>query len=123
MSVAVEVEQLAERVGEYGPAAFVVTVGEGASAHVVSAPVAVEGELLVVTVGRTTAANVERQPTATVLWAGRPGDDYCLIVDGTASVRAGGGVVVEPTRAVLHRLAGAASELPSCVTVLDRRPA
>jgi hypothetical protein len=30
-------------------------------------------------------------------------------------------VAVTPVRAVLHRVAGAPAELPSCVTVVDRR--
>jgi hypothetical protein len=45
--------------------------------------------------------------------AGEP--DYSLIVDGTALAATGeGALAVAPTRAVLHRVAGAAGDGPTC---------
>ncbi|HEX2849518.1 MAG TPA: pyridoxamine 5'-phosphate oxidase family protein [Acidimicrobiales bacterium] len=123
MSVAVELEQLAERVAEYGSVAFLVTVGDDGSPHVTSAAVAVEDEVITAGAGRTTSGNVGRRPAVTVLWPA-VGGDYCLIVDGAARIEGEGSsarAIVEPTRAVLHRIAGAPTDLPSCVTVLDRR--
>lgn len=124
VSVAVELEDLAARLAEYGPVAFVVTVGDDARPHVVSAEVRLVDGALVADVGKTTAANVERHASATALWPALDGGEYCLIVDGMAS--AGGAqserrVAIDPTRAVLHRVAGAPDSVPSCVTVLDRR--
>lgn len=115
MSVAVALDELRRRVDEFGPLAFLVTTGPEAGAHVVSVGVSFDGEHLRLPAGRTSSANVERTGTATLLWPG-PGGPYSLIVDGQASCE-DGAVVVRPTRAVLHRLADAPDELPSCVTI------
>ncbi len=126
MSVAVDLAELSERVAELGPMAFLVTVGSGDRAHVVSVTADIEGETLTAGAGRTTAANVAARPGVTMLWPARPGGDYCLIVDGLGRVDGAGAdarIVVEPARAVLHRVAQAPADLPSCVTVLDRRAA
>lgn len=121
MAVAVDFAELARRVAEYGPVALVVTAG-GGGPHVVSAAVATEDEALVADVGATTAANAERTGVATLVWPAPAGATHVLIVDGAASVRAGDQqLVVAPVRAVLHRLANAPADLPSCITVLDRR--
>lgn len=125
MSLAVELAELQERVAEYGPVAFVVTVGEDGRPHVVSARVTFDGGAVVAGVGRTTSGNVERNATATVLWPAPDSGDHCLIVDGAGSVDGEGSVrnvVVSPTRAVLHRLPDAPETTPSCITVLDQRP-
>jgi hypothetical protein len=117
MSVPVELGELRERLEEYGPIAFLVTTGDGGRPHVVSVSVSLDGERLVAGAGRTTSANVAATPTVSLLWPARDGGAYCLIVDGDAEVD-GDRVRVEPTRAVLHRLADAAGEGPSCITVL-----
>jgi hypothetical protein len=116
MSVPVELGELEDRLEEYGPIAFLVTVG-GGRPHIVSVSVALDGGVLSAGAGRTTSANIAANPTVSLVWAARPGSDYCLIVDGAASV-VGDAVEVEPTRAVLHRLAGAPGDGPSCITVL-----
>jgi hypothetical protein len=124
MSVAVEIAKLGEQVAAFGPVALVVTVGASGRPHIVSARVGLAGEELVAEVGRTTSGNVEQTSTASLVWPAAAGGDYCLIVDGSGSVRGEGDdqrVVVTPTRAVLHRVADAAGEGPSCVTVLDQR--
>jgi hypothetical protein len=124
VSLPVDVAALQDRVTDLGPLAYVVTVGADGNAHVVSAHVGLAGDALVATVGPTTAANAARTPRATLLWPAPAGADYCLIVDGEARVdRSGDGrrLSVVPVRAVLHRLAGAPADLPSCVTVVDRR--
>lgn len=114
MSVAVALDELQRRVDEFGTAAFLVTTGD-AGAHVVSVAVAFDGEAFELAAGRTSRANVERNGTATLLWPGG-GGPYGLIVDGSAHAE-GEHVVVQPTRAVLHRLAGAPADLPSCVAI------
>lgn len=127
MSIAVELRDLAGRIEEYGPVAFVVTVGERGP-HVVSTQVSVEGSALVTGAGRTTSANAGARPRVTLMWppvAAKP--DYCLLVDGDATVVEGAGEAgeatlrVAPDRAVLHRMADAGSDGPSCITVLDTR--
>ena len=117
MSVPVALADLAEKIDSYGPVAYLVTTGEGGAPHVVSVAVALEGEELVAGAGRSTSRNAGVQPVVSLVWAGAPGADYCLIVDGTARV-GDERIAVRPTRAVLHRLAQADASLPSCVTLL-----
>ena len=124
MSVAVGLEGLQERIDEYGPVGMIVSVGDDARPHVVSARIALDNGVLVADVGSTTATNATRNAAVSLVWPARPGDVYCLIVDGTASVDDSSGtrrLAVEPVRGVLHRIAGAPDDNPSCVTVLDRR--
>lgn len=66
------------------------------------------GDAIVTRPGRTTTGNATARPTVTLLWPPDTPGGYSLIVDGEATVDAGdgtapGGVVVTPTRAVLHR--------------------
>lgn len=122
MSVSVDVSELRAKTAEYGPVAYLVTVGETGGPHLVSVLTSWDGDSLRAAAGRTTAANAAAQDAVTLLWAGRPGEDYCLIVDGPASVvDDGAAVLVRPRRAVLHRLAQADGDLPSCVKILDAR--
>lgn len=122
MSIPVDISELADRLAEHGPVAFLVTVGSSGAPHVVSVGVVLAEGRLRCGAGRTTTANAAARPTVTLLWPGREGRDYCLLVDGTAEIDADGAqVAVVPVRAVLHRLHDAPGEGPSCVTVLDRR--
>lgn len=121
MSIPVDISELADRLTEHGQAAFLVTVGSSGAPHVVSVGVALTEGRLRCAAGRTTAANATARPAVTLLWPGRGGSDYCLLVDGTAELEPDGQMAVEPVRAVLHRLHDAAGKGPSCVTVLDRR--
>jgi hypothetical protein len=116
MSVAVALDELARRVQEFGPHAFLVTTGaDDARPHVVSVAVTFDGTAFSLSAGRTSSANVGGRPNATLLWPGT-GGPYSLIVDGQARF-VDDVIVVEPTRAVLHRLAGAPDDLPSCVRI------
>lgn len=124
VTVAVDLEGLWEQVRRYGPVAFVVTVGDDGRPHVVSARIEVAGDALAGPVGKTTATNAARSGVATLVWPAPPGVDYALIVDGTAGLHDGTDgqqVAVAPVRAVLHRVAGVPADLPSCITVVDRR--
>lgn len=112
-----ELEALAEQVAAFGPVAFLVTAGADQAPHVVSVAPEWRAGALVATAGSRTSGNVAAGGQASLLWPALPGGDYCLIVDGAASVGPDG-VAVAPTRAVLHRLASADGTLPSCVTVL-----
>jgi hypothetical protein len=119
VSVAVDIGALGGRLAEYGDRAYLLTVTDEGLPHVVSVLVALEGERLVTSVGRRTGANLAARPHATFLWP-PPGDDgdYSLIVDGTAVDPAGEGpLAVTPTAAVLHRVADATTDGPTCVPV------
>jgi hypothetical protein len=122
VSVAVSLQELHERIEACGPRAFLVTVSEGGDAHVVSVVVRRDGDALAFDAGRTSRANLASRPMATLLWPSRSFDDgeYSLIVDGDGVAADGEGVVVYPTAAVLHRIAGSAGGGPSCIRVLSR---
>jgi hypothetical protein len=123
VSVAVELADLAEKIETFGPVAYLVTVGADAMPHSVSVAVSWNGDALTAGAGRRTAANAQEHPAVTLLWAARPGEPYCLIVDGTAETAPAETDVslrIHPTRAVLHRVALADPGLASCITVLDR---
>jgi hypothetical protein len=115
MSIAVALDELRRRVDEYGPHPFLVTADGSGGTHVVSVAVRFDGEQFSLSAGRTTLANIDASATATLLWPGSDGR-YCLIVDGEAHHH-GDVANVRPTRAVLHRLAGAPADLPSCVSI------
>lgn len=114
-------EALHERIGEYGRRAFLVTT-DGEHPHVVSVVVSVDGDRLAVDAGRRSSANVRAHPTVTLLWPPATGDgDYGLIVDGAGQPADGeqGPLAIAPTAAVLHRMADAAGDGPSCIRILD----
>ena len=117
MSVPVPLDALAERVEELGAEAYLVTVGTDFKAHVVSVRARVGDDGVVLGAGKTSRANAGANPGVTVLWAAPDGDPYCLIVDGQAEEAGGEDLLVRPTRAVLHRVADAPADLPSCVRI------
>ena len=125
MSVPVALDELRDEVTRSGPVAFLLTVSEGTSPHAVSAAPTWDGDVLVVDAGRTTSANAAAAPAVSVIWP-RSGEDYSLIVDGSAVVDADAGTVrITPTRAILHRSVLAAApdghtdgDAPRCITIL-----
>ena len=126
MSVPVALDELRDEVTRSGPVAFLLTVSaDGASPHAVSAAPMWDGDVLVVGAGRTTSANATAAPAVSVIWP-RSGEDYSLIVDGSAVVDGAAGVVrITPTRAILHRSVLAAApdghtdgDAPRCITIL-----
>ena len=119
MSVPVELEELRDRLAAYGAVGLLITVGDDGRPHVVSVAVSIDERELVAGAGRTTSTNIGANPAVSIVWAAPPGSDYCLIVDGSARVQ-DDRVRVTPGRAVLHRIAGAPGEGPSCITVLSR---
>ncbi|MGZ4707861.1 MAG: pyridoxamine 5'-phosphate oxidase family protein [Acidimicrobiales bacterium] len=119
MSIPVEIAEVEERIAEYGAQAFLVTVTDDSAPHVVSVVVAVEADRLAMGAGNRTRANLERSPTATVLWPPPSGGAYSLIVDATHDPEASDdeAIALRVVSAVLHRMAGAPGEGPSCLPV------
>jgi hypothetical protein len=110
MSIPVSRRDLASALRAQGPHAFVVTVGEHERPHVVHSEVGLSGDVLSATVGEHTALNAQARPRVSLLYPSRGADDYSLIVDADATVRAtpdGFRLTMTPTRAVLHRPAPA----------------
>jgi hypothetical protein len=119
MSVRVELDKLWERIGEYGPQAYLVTVTDEGTPHVVSVVVDRLDDRLAVGMGRRTRANLQVRPTLTLLWPPAADPAYSLVVDGTVAgeLDAGERMAIDPTSAVLHRVAGAEGDGPNCVPV------
>ena len=110
MSVKVDIDQLAETLGDY-TFAYLVSVGDDYRAHTVAVePVLANGVFDVGAIGGSTQRNAEAHPGVTLVWPPAERGGYTLIVDGRAE-----GSHVEPLRAVLHRKAqpGAATK-PGC---------
>lgn len=101
MSIAVPLDELADRLASY-PWGYLVTVRDDGRAQSLAVPTRVEDGALVATVGRGTASNALARPTVTMLFPGTSGEEFSLIVDGDASVN-DGRLTVAPTWAVLHR--------------------
>lgn len=123
VSIDVALTALTTRIQEFGPVAYLVSIGVEGLPHVVSVRVGLEGIDLVCGAGRQTLANLERRADVTLLWPAPPGDGYCLIVDGKAHPRPDSeepSVGIEPTAAVLHRTPEGDPSAPSCITVLPR---
>ena len=121
MSVSVELAALQDRVTEYGDIAFLVSGDGQGGPHVVSVRLSWDGDHLVLPAGRSTRANVSSQPAVTLLWPPRPEPGYCLIVDATFVAMADdeSTITVEPTHAILHRMADADGSLPYCRQLTD----
>jgi hypothetical protein len=113
MSVAVALEELGRQIEDFGHDPVLVSVGEDARAHVVSIVAPFDGHRFTLEAGRTTRANVAVHPAVTLLWTSATGA-YDLIVDGDAHP-GDDRIVVEPTRAVLHRHASAPDDISRCV--------
>lgn len=108
-----------ERIAEYGAQAFLVTVRDEGTPHVVSVVVRVEGARLRMGAGSRTRANLAVRRVATLLWSPPAAAAYSLIVDAVADPDAGDdeSIALEVTSAVLHRLAGAPGDGPTCLPV------
>lgn len=118
MSLPVDVAALATELARFGDVAFLVTAPPGGRPHVVSVRVVLVDGVLTMTAGRTSRANATAAPAVALCWPGAPGAEHCLLVDGEATVDAvAETVVVRPTGAILHRLADASPDAPSCVPV------
>ncbi len=110
MSVGVDLAELGVQIERFGTRVFLVTSAVDGPPRVASVLVALKGDDLVMHAGRRTLANVEARPAVSLVWSSPHEHEHCLIVDGTAQRAAGEHLVVSPTSAVLHRLAGAPSE-------------
>lgn len=102
MSVAVELGELAAKIGEFD-FAYLVTVSEEGRSHVLSVwPHVTEEGLVVDGVGRHSQANAAAQPTVTLVWPPADPGGFSLLVDGVATVD-GSTITVVPGKAILHR--------------------
>jgi hypothetical protein len=123
MSIPVGLDELRARIEEFPTDAYLLTVSDDERSHSVAVGLRWDGDWIVVDAGRTTCANAGARPLVALLWPPPERGGFTLIVDATV-VRVDGDageVVLEPTRAVLHRPApsGGGSE---CRPVLVADP-
>ncbi|AFM15361.1 Pyridoxamine 5'-phosphate oxidase [Mycolicibacterium chubuense NBB4] len=105
MSVTVDLDRLADALGDFSYA-YLVTVGDEYRVHTVAVdPVLTDGKLVVASVGNRTRGNVSAHPDVTLVWPPRTPGGYTLIIDGRAAV-VDHGVRIAPASAVLHRKPG-----------------
>jgi hypothetical protein len=117
MSQPVDLDVLRDRIAEYGDRAFLITVNEHGTPHVVSVSLHYQDDQLHGSAGRTTRANLERNPALTLLWPPGPDPAFSMIVDATVvTVRDDGQITLAPHSAILHRVA-AAGDGPTCLPV------
>jgi len=106
MSIPVPLRDLDAAVRDRGAAAYVLTVSERGSPHVVQTTIARNMGGLAAVVGARTADNARSRPRVSVLYPSRGPADYSLIIDAVATVDTtedGPRLLLAPTRAVLHR--------------------
>jgi hypothetical protein len=111
VSIPVSLDALREGLADFGPEAYVLTVGEDGRPHAVMARVDWEDEVLVAGVGKTTARNAGDRPHVSLLWPRHQPGGYSLIVDGAAEV-GDGRLRLAPSKAVLHRAAAGGAPGP-----------
>jgi hypothetical protein len=102
VSVPVSLDRLRDEVEVFGASAYALTTGGDGRPHAVLASVEWRGERLALPAGGRTAANAGDRPQVALLWPPTEAGGYSLIVDGNAEVT-DGRLLVEPTKAVLHR--------------------
>lgn len=105
MSIAVGLDELRTRIDEFDTDAYLLTVSDDGRAHSVAVVVQWDGDEIVISSGGTTRRNASARPLVALLWPPAERGNFSLIVDATA-VRVDDDaevVVLEPTRAVLHR--------------------
>ncbi len=116
MSVPVDLAALRDRLAEHGPHPFLVTVNDDGTPHVTSVTVRLESDVLVAGAGRRTRQNAVARPAVALLWPPAADPTYSLIVDAVATGQEGTEELrLAPSAAILHRVAGADSDGPSCL--------
>lgn len=119
MSIAVPLDELADRLADY-TWGYLVTVRDDGRAQSLAVPTRYVDGRLVATVGRGTAANAMARPNVTMLFPGASGFEFSLIVDGDAHID-DEQIMVTPTWAVLHRPALVAAESATSSPAMDNR--
>lgn len=117
MSVPVELEGLADQIGQRTMAPYLLTSDGDGRPHATAVNLRWEGATLVGPCGRTSGRNVAERPVVSVLWPPNQPGDYSLIVDADAVAGGDEGslqVRLTPTHAILHRPAEVPDPTTDC---------
>ncbi len=109
VSIPVAIDELRSESGRYG-FAYLLTVSDDQRPHIVATHAEWAGDVLVMSVGRGTAANATARPEVTLCFPPVEDGGYSLIVDGGATVDRDGVLTFTPRSAVLHRPATPGTE-------------
>lgn len=121
MSVKVDLDQLADALADF-TFAYLITVGDDYRAHTVAVqPVLADRVIDVGAVGKSTREKVGQHDGVTLVWPPREPGGYTLIVDGQGQPT-DVGLIVVPSRAVLHRPATQDAAAPATGCVHDCVP-
>lgn len=101
MSIPVEIPKLADALADFG-AGYLLTASPDGRVKAVTVEPDLFGGVLRCPASRGTAANLDHNPRATVVFWPREEHGYSLLVDGTATAT-DDGIDVTPESAVLHR--------------------
>ena len=118
MAAPVDPADLRSHLAAYGPLATVVTVAADGRPHVGTSIVEIDGDRVRIRVGTGTAGHLAENPAVCLTWPPPAGDDYQLIVDGTAGeVRpsTGRSRCTHSLEGIRHRVAGAPTTGPTCL--------
>jgi hypothetical protein len=102
MSIKVELDELRTIAAQQAPFAYLLTVGDDASAHAVAIVPTIADATITCDAGGTSCRNASARAHVSLLWPPSDPADYSLIVDGDAAVD-GSTITILPTRAVRHR--------------------
>jgi len=106
MSVPVSLDDLPEQIEQFGPHAYIATVGADGRPRATSVSVSWHKTLLKVGAGRRTAENVSGNDQIALLWPAPAPGEHALLVDGSGEVHdspeTGLVIFIEPAKAVLH---------------------
>ncbi len=106
MSIPVTIDDLPDRLVEYGSDCFLVSVGSDGAPKVVHVPVEWDGQTLACTPGRGTCRNLAASPDGapvTLVFPGPQTDFHSMLLDGVGQVVGTDRVAIEVTGGVLHR--------------------
>ena len=103
MSIAVGLDELREKMGEFHTDPYLLTVSDDGRAHSVAVAVAWDGDEILIGAGNTSRRNASARPLVALLWPPNSSGEFSLIVDADAKRVDDTRVWLEPTRAVLHR--------------------
>ena len=85
MSIAVELDELRAKVGEFDTDPFLLTVSDDGRPHSVAVSARWDGDTLVVPAGRTSRANARACSLVALLWPPPQRGAFSLIVDGNVA--------------------------------------
>jgi hypothetical protein len=106
MSEVLPIDKLRAESARFGTTLYLLTTGGDGRPHAVAVSIEWQGDRILMSTGKRSAANVAARPLVSLLWPPIEAGGYSLIVDGDGCVIGSGSdarISITPTRGVLHR--------------------